>query len=94
MSSVPVASSRSALRRRGQAHALLLAARNSTLPFEVSTSGRWVRFEIKGNVVYVVGNVWGSGFSVLTVNGVGEAQTEQFMEPGAAVGAGVRHLGR
>lgn len=65
---------------------LLTAARSVPLPFESSPTGRWVRFRGGKHTVYVVGDPWGDGCSVLA----DDARVGHFRRPQEAVSTAVQ----
>ncbi len=67
---------------------LVAAARRAPFPYHASPSGRWICFEGKRNVVYVVANTWGEGYYVVAVGDGEEAQARRFARPEDAVEAG------
>lgn len=60
------------------------------IPFELSPSGRLVRFSIGDQAVYVVRDAWGDGCSVMVTDLEGTREVQHYLEPRSAIARAVR----
>ena len=74
---------------------LIRNAEATGLPFEASPTGRWVRFGCAEGWVYVIGDAWGDGCSVLVTDQEGNRRVQHCHRQGDGISLAarlVRHI--